>query len=270
MEKNVKTRTITVIFDELKSTVDKYNLATEVAEKLKIDAECKALVQEYNSLSLLNVYAACMKDKKPLVKFAKTFYYDTVNVADKAVEDVVDNVKKIIVTRSVNESSKELDFTKFIEWAHDRNKNITVSKDWKVKKEAARATIVNEWKKYNESENGYEISKTAVKKAVQAMFDALVHIESATGKNAVIADKAIANYVICLAQEVKKSKDSNAKPQFDVKVLSPKNWNSKAFDILHMAVEGKSYEVEYCKDEDVTDEPAAEKTETKKSTGKKK
>jgi hypothetical protein len=81
--------------------------------------------------------------------------------------------------------------------------------------------------------------------------------------NAVIANGDIANYIIALAAQGKTTR-KDGKVDFKVEFMSNNNWKSKAFDILHMAVEGKTFEVVYGDPEEainaatVETKPAAE------------
>jgi hypothetical protein len=261
----------------LDDKVNSYNAAKTQSERLDLKVELAEIAEACNELSLLTVYANCMEDEKPVVKFASTFYYDTVS-PKYTVQKGVDNGKtKTFEVCAVQEGEKKMSLFKFIEWAKNRNQTITADKNWVSKVADARNTINAEWKKFMASEDGEKISKTAVKTAMQNAFDALAFIEAAggSGKNAIIANKDVANYVIALAASVKvTSKDK--KPDFKLTFLG-KNWEGILFDVLHMAVEGKTYEVSYdavnaeAEDEaePVAEEPKAEPKKTGKGKGKK-
>lgn len=261
MKENVKNRTMSVVLKELNESVDKYNLATDAMERANLAAEHKVLVQEYNDLSLLNAYAGFMADENPLVALAKAYYYDTVSVKDNVHNEVENGVKKSTVTRSVNESNKRLDVTKFVEWTCERNKSVAAGKDWKTKIGAARNSIETEWKKFFAAKKDtHAMSISKAKKALQAMFDALVFIPSETGKNAIIANGDIAKWVLGFANS---RKDSNAEGNITItgSVLPRATWNVLLLDILHKAVTGKTFDIIYGEPEEDAEAEVKEETE---------
>lgn len=248
----IENRTMSVVLDELNKSVDKYNESTDNAEKVQLALQHKALVQEYNELSLLNAYAGFMNDETPLVALAKAYYYDTVNTKDTPHNEVVNGVMKSTVTRSVTESSKKLDIAKFIEWTEERNKSVAADKSWRVKIGLARNSIETEWKKFFASKaEKKDISIGKVKKATQAAFDALVFIpcENNKDKNAVIADGDIAKALIAFANTRKDSK-VDGKVNIEGTILSRQTWNILLLDALHLAVEGKKYKILYGTEEE--------------------
>lgn len=242
---NTKIRTMDTIRTELDNSVEKYNLATDTAERIKLAAEHKTLVEEYNKLSLLSTYAKCMAAELPLVEFAKAYYYTAISVKDAAHEEVINGVSKTLMTRSVKDGDKKLDVTKFIEWTEERNKSVAAAKDWKTKTNAARNAVITEWKKYLESKgDSHAVSNSAIKRAVQDMFDSLVFIKSETGKNAVIATGAIAKWLVSMANSRKDAKvDKNV--VITGNILPMATWRTLLLDVLHIAVTGKKFAIVY-------------------------
>lgn len=262
MKKSVENRTMSVVLAELNESVDKYNLATDAIERVQLAVEHKNLVQEFNELSLLNAYATFMRAENPVVELAKAYYYDTVSVKDN-VHNEVDaetSVMKSTVTRSVNDGVKKLDVTKFIEWTEELNKSVAADKTWKTKIGTARNSIENEWKKFfasNKDSHSMSIGKT--KKALQAMFDAIVFIpcENNADKNAIIANGDIAKWVLGFAND---RKDAKVDGEICVtgSVLSKAKWNTILMDILHKAVTGKTFDIIFGEPEENVDKPEAE------------
>ena len=228
----------------LEETVKKYNDTSDVAERTRLEIEGKDLSASYNALSLLTAYAGIMAAEQPVVAIAKAYSYPTLNFKLNVVDKLVDGVAKKVKAASIEEGSKVHNLYDFLDWTAKHGKSVTASAYWKTPSEAARGVINAEWKKYMESKDGHKMSKTAVKKAVQAMFDALVNIPGPSGKNSVIANNDIANYLIALAAQGKTNR-KDGKVDFKVEFMSANNWKSKAFDVLHMAVEGKTFEVVY-------------------------
>lgn len=259
--KNNENRTMSIVLKELNDSVDKYNLSTDAAERVQLAVEHKTLTQEYNELSLLHAYAGFMADENPLVALAKAYYYDTVSVKDNVHNEVVDGVMKSSVTRSVNDGTKKLDVTKFIEWTEERNKSVAAEKDWRSKMTAARNSIETEWKKFFAAKgDSHAMSIGKTKKALQAMFDSLVFIKSETGKNAVIADGDIAKWVLGFANN---RKDTKADGEIAItgNVLPKATWNTLCLDILHKAVTGKAYDIIFGEPEEDVAETKSKKEE---------
>lgn len=261
MEKNVENRTMSVVLEELNASVDKYNLATDTEEKMKLSLKNKELAQEYNEMSLLNAYAKFMADEHPIVALAKAFDYGVVTVKDVAHKEVIDGVKKTVVTCSVVDSTKNLDVTKFIEWTEECNKCVAADKFWKSAIGDARKSIENEWKKFFASKaDEKKISIGAVKRALQKMFDALVFIpcENDTSKNAIIATSDIAKSAIAFANK-RTSGRYEGVVEIKGEILSRSTWTGILLDALHTAVEGKTYTITYGTEEEER-KAAAKKT----------
>lgn len=280
---NMKIRTLAIIRNELNASVDKFNESKDPAERNKLKTEHTALKTEFDKLSLHTAYSTFFQDATPVVAMAKAFYYESVNVQYKAVEDTVNGVLQSVEMGSIKDVEKRLDMVKFIVWTEERNKCVAHDKNWRAVLNKSRDAINAEWKKFMESEDGYKMNKTAVKKALQSAFDALAFIpcENDKDKNAIIATGKVADYVIAKAPQGKvNSKDK--KPEFTLNFLNNKNWIEILADVLHMTVENKDYTVIYGEPEEEAKaeaeataqaEPKAEaKTESKgkgKGSGKK-
>lgn len=257
--KNTENRTMTVVLNELNTAVDKYNDCSDNIERANLAAKHKELVQEYNELSLLNAYAGFMTAENPVIALAKAYYYPTVSVKDTAHNEVINGVKTSTVTRSVNEGEKKLDVVKFVEWTAERNKCVAATKDWKIKLAATRSSIEKEWKSFFASKaDSKAISVGKVKRATQEAFDALVFIpcENDKTKNAVIANGDVAKMLIAFANKLQ---DSRTDGVVNIKgtILSVQTWNALLLTALHLAVEGKTYELAYG-----TEEEAAKASKT--------
>lgn len=268
--KKISEMTMAEVITALNESVDKYNGCTSAADRLDLDAEHKQLVQAYNDLSLLSAYAECMKDQYPVKKLAEVYYYDTISTKDSAHKEVIEGKTKITVTRSVAEGCKKLNVQKFVEWAAERNAKVTSSPDWKVKTEACRKVVEDEWKKFFAAKgDSHAMSIGKTKKAVQAMFDELVFIPSESGKNAIIANGDIAKWILGFANSRKDSKvDGNV--IISGAVLPKSAWSTLQLDVLHKAVTGKSFDIFYGDEGDsdtkeVEDKPA-DKSKSKAKT----
>ena len=244
---NMKIRTLTIIRNELNESVDKFNECRDAAERIKLKTEHDALKKEYDKLSLYTCYAKFFKDTTPVAAMAKAFYYETLTVQYKAVDETVDGVLQSVEKGSIKDAEKRIDLVKFIEWTEDRNKCVAPNKNWRVVLNKSRDIINAEWRKFMESDDGYKMSKTAVKKALQDAIDAIAFIpcENNKDKNAIIVKgKEHGGYVIAKAPQGKvNSKDK--KPEFGLNFLNNKNWIEILVDVLHMIVENKDYTIIY-------------------------
>ena len=264
MSKNVENRTMAIVMAELNASVDEYNLSTDPVERVQLAAKHKKLEQEYNDLSLLSTYATCMKAKSPLVALAQLYYYETITTKDNVHNEVENGVQKSSVVRAVNDGYKKLNVTKFIEWTAERNKSVAADRLWKSKVEAARAVVEDEWKKFfasNGDTHSMSIGKT--KKALQAMFDALIFIPTESGNNMLVANGDIAKWVLGFSNSRKDSR-ADGKITITGNVLPKATWNTLQLDILHKVVTNEKYEIIFGDPE----EEAEAATEDKKSEAK--
>ena len=247
-EKNtaIESMTMPEAMAALNNLVEQYNNTMDAAERVKMELEAAELSKQHNTLSLLTAYATMVADSSPVVALAKAYNYPVVSFKTKVADAIVDGKVKKVKIASIENGVKTHSLYDFMEWTASHNRKVAHAGDWKSKAEAARTAINNEWKKFMESAEGYQMSKTVIKNAVQSMFDALVFIpcENNPEKNAIIAKGDIANYLIALAARLKVEVD-DGKINFKVDFMSNSNWRAKAFDVLHMAIEGKTFDVMY-------------------------
>lgn len=262
MKKNIENMTMPEIINELNAIADKYNMTSDDAERLECVNTAKQCCDKYNELSMLTAYASFVADAQPIVAIAKAYNYSTVSAPAKPVTDVINGKTVVMMKMSIKtDGVKTHNLVKFLEWAESHNKKLTAAPTWRTAMNTARNTINGEWEKYLTSDDGYKMSKTAIKKAVQALFDAFVFIKAENSdKNAVVANGDIANFVLALAAKCEKSID-NGEVKFTLEFLGKKTWQTIVFDILHMAVNGKSYDVVYGEPEETAEEAEAEETE---------
>ena len=245
MKKTIENMTMVELMAELRESVDKYNLSNDENERVELVLQQKEIVKKYNELSLLTTYGECLSAEHPIIALAETYYFPTISVKDNSHNEVVDGVVKVTHARSISDGDKRLILADFITWVEELNKSVTVEKQWRVKVGEARDVVEKQWKAFfaaNKDSHAMSIGKT--KKALQAMFDALVFIETPTGKNAVIADGKVAKWVLGFANTRKDSK-VDGKVAITGSVLSKRDWAILQMDALHMAVTGKDFEIFY-------------------------
>lgn len=252
MAKN-EVRTLSVILNELNMKVDEYNgLPEGDPMRVTLTTESKNLVNEYNELSLLTVYAKCMEADMPLKAFVETFKYNVVGIKDVAHKELqADGSKKDVYSRSVTENpDKMLELTKFIEWAAERNKLVAHSKDWKSKMLVGKNAIKTEWKKFHAAKgDSHSISIRKMKAGLQEMFDALIFIPAPSNHalNAVMVTSDIAKFAFSFANKL----DPRANDEVsDGAILPEQNWKVIQMKILRSAVSGVQLIVDFCEEEE--------------------
>ena len=107
MKKDLTTMTLAELMNELKDSVDKYNLSEDGKERLELTMYQEKLVQQYNELSLLTAYGICLKAELPLVHLVKTYDYEVVAIKNN---DQKQEVNGIIVSVSVRTITKSCCF----------------------------------------------------------------------------------------------------------------------------------------------------------------
>jgi hypothetical protein len=256
--KNNEGRTLVIIRNELVEAVDKYNLSSDADERATLELSMKKLVEEWNELSLLTAYSSFLEDAQPLVAFGKAYTYATISTKDHPHKEVVNGIKRTVHTMSVEDGVKQLSLTNFIGWAQESNKTQAADKLWIEKWGAAREEVNKQWKRIfaSKGENS-ELQIGKMRRALQALFDALVFIEAAGGskKNALFATGNMAKYALALSN-VRKV-DLKEKTQ-KVQNMSSQLWEQIGMDIWHQVCAAKTYEVV------IGDEKPEEEAEDKK------
>lgn len=268
MAKNItitEGRTLDIIRKELVEAVDKYNLSVNADERADLEVSMKALVDEWNELSLLTAYSTFLDDAQPLVAFGKAYTYATIGTKDHKHKEVLNGVKRSVSTRSVEDGFRQLSVTKFMNWAKESNKELAADKLWVEKWGAAREEVNKQWKRIfaSKGENS-ELKIGQMKRALQNLFDALVFIEAAGGskKNALVATGDMAKYALSLSNV---RKVNLADKTQKVQNMSTNLWEQIGMDIWHQVCANKTYEVvigdeepeEEVAEEKKTEEPAA-------------
>ncbi len=262
MAKNItKTegRTLEIIRNELMAKVDQYNLSTNADERAELEVAMKALVEEWNELSLLTAYSSFLDDAQPLVAFGRAYTYATISTKDNKHKEVVNGVKRSVSTRSVEDGFRQMSVTKFLAWAKESNRVLAADNLWIAKWGAAREEVNKQWKRiFSSKGENSELKIGQMKRALQNLFDALVFIEAegGSGKNAMVATGDMAKYALGVSN-VRKV-DLASKTQ-KVQNMSTQLWEQIGMDIWHQVCANKSYTIV------IGDEEPEEEAEDKKS-----
>jgi hypothetical protein len=160
---------------------------------------------------------------------------------------------------SVEDGVRQLSVTKFLGWAHESNKDLAADQLWIVKWGAAREEVNKQWKRIfaSKAENS-DLKIGQMKRALQALFDALVFIEAegGSGKNALVATGSMAKYALSLSNI--RNVDLKEKTQ-KIQNMSSQLWEQIGMDIWHQVCASKTYTVV------IGDEEPEEDTAEKKS-----
>ena len=245
--------------DEIRTSLDEqvnaWNASTDPSEKISLKVEIKDGVQAYNELSMLTVYADCIKAEMPVIEFIKTYYYPVIRLKEAVVSEKNDEGRLVayikLSIQEINDTKgeplyKNLDLVKFLEWANDRNTPAAYAKDWKSKLLKARNVINTECENNINSKDGYKIKKGKIKDAVQSAFDAIVFIpcENAKDKNAIIAKGSLVDHTPFLAAQIKEECKSGS-PEFEIKYFTVDHWYKTIMQYLSITIGNKEFNVAY-------------------------
>lgn len=251
MAKKAEERTMDVVLAEIKDNIDKYNLEKDAAKRNALEVSIKNLVTEYNEMSLLDAYATFKADSDPMVALAKAYTYNVIGAKATPHQEMVNGVKKSIVTMVLNEDkTKLLNAAKFIEWMAERNVVVTARADWRKRVNDAHGELVAQWKAF--IEDGTDFKVGVLKTALQDIVDAFIMLEGENGKNAYVVTSKVARSIIAFC--------TSRKDGLKGTIAAKNTWERIQMDVLHAVVTRKEFEITYGEAEDVSEaeEEAAE------------
>ena len=254
MMNNTEKRTMEVVLSEIKANITNFNLSANPVEKNKLELALKTLETEYNELSVLNTWTGFIAEENPMVAFAKAYDYPIVGHKDVDHRETKDGVKTVVRTRVLDEvKTRILNVSDFIEWTEERNASVAHDKNWRKAVNNARDSVIDQWKGFMTSKGDTRVvSIGKMTKALQAMVDALVFIEGEKGGNAVKVQRAVAKAVFALCNQRKDGLKGS--------IMPASVWKKMQVDVLHAAVAGKEFTINYGDEED-TEPVVEEKTE---------
>lgn len=254
MMNNTEKRTMEVVLSEIKANITNFNLSANPVEKNKLELALKTLETEYNELSLLNTWTGFIAEENPMVAFAKAYDYPIVGHKDVDHRETKDGVKTVVRTRVLDEAkTRILNVSDFIEWTEERNASVAHDKNWRKAVNDARDSVIDQWKGFMAAKGDTRaVSIGKMKKALQTMVDALVFIEGAKGSNAIIVRSDVAKAVFALCNQRKDGLKGS--------IMPASVWKKMQVDVLHAAVAGKEFTINYGDEED-TEPVVEEKTE---------
>lgn len=251
----VKGRTLEVIMAEANAKVDEMNKEKDLSKRITMEAELDGLLKEYNSLSLLTVYAAAKAESLPIMALAKACTYNTLSKKKSLGDEVVDGAVKKVDVFSVNEKDTNLNILKFIKWLEERN--LKMPKGWQTRMSAVKAEIIDQWQAFDKSGDEHSFNKKQMRRLTQAMVNDMGFIEGEKGGNALVVKNEHINPMIKFAN--KKTGVQSGK------TLDSKTWDDLLMTLLNGLATGAVFENTYggtaVFKEETTAEDSAEESE---------
>ena len=225
---------------ELKKVVDAHNDSKDLAERQTLGAKAMKLKDDYNKVSLLDVYSEALEAENPMLAFIKAYTYPTLSVGSK--KDTND--------LSIKDDGKAvMNLWNFVEWVAGRNKQVTKELNWKAKAGEAQNILVGVVEKFINDDTKMDVG--ALKAALQAAFDSVVVVPGQTGNNSIIATSKACRLIIlsCANMDYK---------SFKANFGQSKTWQKQFFMFLNRAAVGKELELTFGDPEDQKIEAEAE------------
>lgn len=229
---NTEGKTCEQMKAELKTVVDSHNASEDLASRQVLAIKAFKLKDDYNKVSLLDVYAECMEAENPMLAFIKAYTYPTLSVSAK---------KDTGALTMKDDGASVMNLWNFVEWAEARNKSVTVGLDWKSKASDARKFLLEALEKYVNDSTEKDVG--GLKTAMQTMFDAIVSNPGQSGKNSIVFTSKAARIIFT-------SSGQNLLKLKQVNYASSKAWQGQVLMFLHTAAEGKEPTLVYGDPED--------------------
>ena len=229
---------------KLKEVVDAHNESTDLAERQKLGVKALKLKDDYNKVSLLDVYADAMEAENPMLAFVKAYTYPTLSVGSK----------KDTGNLSIKDDGKAvMNLWDFVEWAAGRNKQVTNALDWKAKSAEAQKVLVDVVDKFVSTDTKPEVGE--LKAALQAAFNSVVMVPGENGNNSIIATSKACRIIImtCSSMDYK---------TFQANFGQSKTWQKQFLAFLNRAAEGKEFTLTFGDPEEQSTDNADEQSET--------
>lgn len=237
-KKNTEARTMSVVLEEIKLSIDKLN-AAKFDEKPDIEVALTNLEKEYNELSMLNSWGEFVAAENPMVAFAKAYSYPVIGHKTVPHRETV-NGAKVVTYTCVMDTTKTrlLNVAEFVEWNEERGVQVVHDTNWRGALADARESVIAQWKAFFAAKGDTrKVSIGKMKKALQTMVDALVFIPGESGNNAVIVKSDIAKAVFAFS--------NSRKDGLQGTVMAGGTWKKLQMDVLHAVVEGKEFTITY-------------------------
>ena len=234
-------KTMAELLNELNGKVNTYNKSTDNVEKIRIEVESKDIVEQYNELSKLALYANALTDEIPIAFVVKAHHYPTISAKFVASTDI-DETGKLVAVKvgAVNTGNKNVDLFDFINWAEKSNKKVAANGNWKAILGTQRDFINKEFRKSIESDTNYTVSKNTANDVLQACFDALVFVPGKSGKNSIFPNKDCKNLIVACAAEYKETITDSNDVDPSMAFFKTKRWYSTIQSALFLILKNKT------------------------------
>ena len=237
---NMKSMTKLELLTALNEAAETYNKSHDDSVKAHLEVQAKGMMEQYNALAKLDVYAEVLETELPLAELIKKHHYSTIGVKYALNDDVVDGKLVSRKVASVVSGKKNIDMFDFIKWAEACNKKVAATDDWKSTLKAQQKLINAAFKKSVSHESNYSVSKTLANNVLKAVFDALVFIPSENGLNSVLPNKDCKNLIITCAAEYKETIADDDDVDVSLDFFKDKRWQSTIQSTLYIVLKNKT------------------------------
>lgn len=251
MKKNEMTKDIEVMtMPELEVAIDKavegYNATNDASERVRLEVESKKLVDRYNELAKLAVYANCLKKDLPVQELVKIHHYMGQGVQFKVTNCTDENGKPFARPMGkVKPKVINVDLFNFIEWCEGLNKKVCANSRWEIILNAQRIELNKAFAKACASESTFTVSKTLAGKVLQEVFDAIIMVPGESGANAVRPNKDCKTILVACAAEYKETVQESGDVDCALNFLKDKRWKSIIQSCLYITLCNKTVTITY-------------------------
>ena len=241
MKEAMKSMTMAEVLDALNTAVDSYNESNSVLTEDNI----KKLVDQYAEMSKLTAYAEALKAEIPVSAIIKKHHYRTYSVQYKPIIDIVDGKTVAKKVGSVKAGNKNVDLFDFIAWAEAKNKKVAADPMWKSKLNIQRDVICKAFDKAVANKGEFKVSKTMANNVLQAVFDAIIFVPGASGKNAVFPNDDCKNLIITCGAEYKETINDSDDVDTSLNFFKDKKWRSLIQSALFLVLKDKTLTISF-------------------------
>lgn len=240
LKEAMKSMTMSEVLDALNKAVDDYNESNDYSKKVVLESDAKKLAEQYNEMAKLTVYAEALKAEIPVSAIVKKHHYGTYTVQYKPVIDLVDGKPVAKKVGSVKTGTKNVDLFDFIVWAEAKNKKVAAEANWKSIINAQREIICKAFDKAVSNDGEFKVSKSMANDVLQAVFDAIIFVPGASGKNSVFPNKDCKNLIIACGAEYKETITDTDDVDTSLNFFKDKKWKSLIQSALFLVLKNKT------------------------------
>lgn len=246
MDKSIEVMTMPELEVAIDKAVEDYNATNDASERVRLEVESKKLVDRYNVLAKIAMYAICLKKDLPVQELVKAHHYVGQGIQFKVANCTDENGKP--VSRPVCKVKPKVinfDLFDFIGWCEDTNKKVCANSRWEIILNAQRIELNKAFAKACASESTFTVSKTLAGKVLQEVFDAIIMVPGESGANAVRPNKDCKTILVACAAEYKETVQESGNVDCALNFLKDKRWKSIIQSCLYITLCNKAVTITY-------------------------